>query len=306
MLGGLTLYRDRDRIPLGRVVNAARLLAYLAYHLGRELPREHLREILWPDDEFDDKHDDGPPDRRGNLRRALHDLRRLLTPAGQECTTVLRTDGDRVYLDPEAVSTDVAEFRNAWRLATRHPSILRGGAPQGEEPKELPSFADGPGCGAVAPQSEPSDTSQVRVLTEAIELYQGRFLLGYSDRWIEAAAEELEVIYRKALRQLLTSLRESNPQQAFVYAQKALETSYRDEEDYLAAMRLALDLGRADRTLSLHRELARWLARIPGRNPGDEAQQLLAEARRREDVRVSEDGYRPHPVTGIKGYSAPK
>ena len=49
LFGGLRLYGpDGTPIPM-RSIKAAQLLSYLAYHSGRDLPRELLAEIVWPE-----------------------------------------------------------------------------------------------------------------------------------------------------------------------------------------------------------------------------------------------------------------
>jgi DNA-binding SARP family transcriptional activator/tetratricopeptide (TPR) repeat protein len=75
------------------------LLAYLALHPGRPLPRDRLTALLWPD----------VPDAqaRQSLRQALVGLRRVLSKTG-----ALVIDADAVAVDPSRVDVDVVRFEH--------------------------------------------------------------------------------------------------------------------------------------------------------------------------------------------------
>ncbi|HVK02867.1 MAG TPA: AAA family ATPase, partial [Armatimonadaceae bacterium] len=111
MLGGLRV-RCRDR-TLARFPSrkAAALLAYLALNPGRFHARDALAEMLWPD---------APrASQLHNLRLTLSRLRGMLAPDD----ALLDADRLAVRLDPDAFTTDVAEFEDA--VARKDPDAAR-------------------------------------------------------------------------------------------------------------------------------------------------------------------------------------
>jgi predicted ATPase/Tfp pilus assembly protein PilF len=114
LLGGLRVQQGEQRtITRFRTRQTGALLAYLAYHLGRHLPREVLIEAIWPDAEARTG--------RNNLRIALHSLRSQLEPPGVPAGAVLQTDRFAAGLNPAAVVTDVGEFLAAVQKAETAP-----------------------------------------------------------------------------------------------------------------------------------------------------------------------------------------
>lgn len=81
------------------------LLAYLAYNLRQQHPREVLIEMLWPA---------SPPETgRNNLRLALASLRRQLEPPQVPTGSVIQANRVAIGLDPTAIVTDVAAFESS-------------------------------------------------------------------------------------------------------------------------------------------------------------------------------------------------
>jgi TolB-like protein/DNA-binding SARP family transcriptional activator/Flp pilus assembly protein TadD len=78
---------------------ARALLAYLARHSGRRAPRDRLGALLWGRC--------GDERARINLRQTLMLVRKALPHAAGPCVI---SDGDALYLDPDHVKVDVAEF----------------------------------------------------------------------------------------------------------------------------------------------------------------------------------------------------
>jgi predicted ATPase len=109
LLGELRVQQGERTITRFRTRQTGALLAYLAYHLGRHLPREVLIEAIWPDAEARTG--------RNNLRIALHSLRSQLEPAGVPAGAVLQADRFAVGLNTAAVVTDVAGFLAALQQA---------------------------------------------------------------------------------------------------------------------------------------------------------------------------------------------
>lgn len=92
----------------------AALLAYLAYHLHREHPREILIDLLWPECDLDAG--------RNRLNVAVSTLRHLLESSPSAGGRVLLTDRASVRLNPDAVTTDATEFEASIRAAARSPT----------------------------------------------------------------------------------------------------------------------------------------------------------------------------------------
>ena len=91
------------------------LLAYLAFHPGKGLPREKLVNLLWSDRE--------DAQARGSLRQALVTLRRDLE--GIDPAPLL-FERDTIAGDAAAISSDVVEFQ--WLAASSAPDDLRQAA----------------------------------------------------------------------------------------------------------------------------------------------------------------------------------
>lgn len=85
-----------------------------------------------------------------NLRVALHSLRRSLEPPGVPKGAVLRADRASVTLNPDSVETDVEQFEAAIESAGR----------------------------------AGMEAEKTRRLEEAVELYRGELLPGYSQDWV--------------------------------------------------------------------------------------------------------------------------
>ena len=87
---------------------AKALLAYLARHPGRRTSRERVAALLW----------DGRGDERAriNVRQTLMLVRKALSMAACPCVI---SDGDALYLHPEHVEVDVAQFD----VLCREPSV---------------------------------------------------------------------------------------------------------------------------------------------------------------------------------------
>ncbi len=111
MFGGLRVYLGEQLIARFTTQKAASLLAYLACHRRETHPREVLIELLWPESE--------PKAGRASLSQALSSLRRQLEPPGVPTGALLQTTYASVGLNADAVTTDVAAFEMALRLAAQ-------------------------------------------------------------------------------------------------------------------------------------------------------------------------------------------
>src|SRR5206468_2305231 len=144
-----------------RTRKTAEMLAYLAYHRTRSHPREILIDLLWPECE--------PDVARHNLSVALSWRRHQIEPPGTPPGTLLLADRFSLRLNPEAVTTDVAELEAA--------------------------------LSAAAALSEPPE--RAAHLTHAVELYRGELLPGFYSDWIFPEQQRLEELFQHALRHLI-------------------------------------------------------------------------------------------------------
>jgi DNA-binding SARP family transcriptional activator len=94
LFGGLRAVNGNHVVTRFPTWKTGALLGYLAYDADRRHPREVLIDLLWQDDEKDKG--------QRSLRMALTFLRRHLP--------FVLSNRSAVWLDPAAVTTDVAEF----------------------------------------------------------------------------------------------------------------------------------------------------------------------------------------------------
>src|SRR5437867_3710084 len=109
MLGGLRVVGPDGVITRFPSQKTGALLAYLAYHVHRQHPRETLIELLWPEGNLEAG--------RLSLRVTLSALRIQLEPTG----IGLLANRNEVGLDPTTVTTDAAEFEAALVTADSAP-----------------------------------------------------------------------------------------------------------------------------------------------------------------------------------------
>jgi predicted ATPase/DNA-binding winged helix-turn-helix (wHTH) protein len=126
LLGGFSLQSDHQTLDRLRSRAATVLLAKLALSPQRDVPREGLADMLWPDAEAEVG--------RSRLRQTLSLLRAVLEPPGGP--PVLHADRRSLRLVTEAVWCDAVEFEQSARRAdhTRAHSLYRG--------ELLPGFYD--------------------------------------------------------------------------------------------------------------------------------------------------------------------
>src|SRR6185436_4490920 len=140
-----------------------RILAYLASAPDLQASREEIVSILWPESSEDAI--------RRNLHPAVSWLRRSVWPGGGAGGVVLLRDG--VYsLDPTLHwEVDVRLFLERIEDGARH--LARGRGEEAEASWEA-----------------------------AWRLYQGAFLQGWSERWVQAQRDELQLRFTDLLRRL--------------------------------------------------------------------------------------------------------
>src|SRR5579871_164283 len=236
LFGQLCVQQPGRTITRFRTKKAAELLAYLACYRHRQHAREALIEMLWPEETLEAA--------RNRLSVELNSLRRQLEPPGVPAGAILRADRTSVQLNPDAYTTDVAEFEAALQTA-------------GQEEK---------------------DTAQAVLLIAAIELYRGELLPGYYGEWVLTERERLSDAYFNALRQLtgcLARLREF--ERALDYARRAVQADPLREASYRDLMRLYCVVGRPAAALELYGDLERILQETLGAAPSVATQELVAQ-----------------------------
>src|SRR5579871_4565546 len=142
LLGGLRIIQGERVITRFRTHKFGALLAYLACFRQLAHRRETLIEMLWPDC-------DTEPGRH-RLSMALSSLRYQLEPPGVPAGAILRADRFSVQVNPDAVTTDVAEFEANMQIAAK----------------------------------TRSRSERAQRLTDAVALYTGPLLPGYYEDWV--------------------------------------------------------------------------------------------------------------------------
>jgi len=105
LFGGLRFIRAGRALTRFRTQQTGSLLAYLAFHLDRAIPREVLIEMLWPGCE--------PARGRHSLSVALSSLRHQLEPPDVPPASVIVADRFTLRLRGDAVTSDVLDFAHA-------------------------------------------------------------------------------------------------------------------------------------------------------------------------------------------------
>lgn len=211
LFNGLSVSQGQQTFHRFRTQKTGELLAYLALNQSRTLTRDELADAIWGDSHVEAA--------RTSLRTALASLRRQLELPGTETNSVLYANRTVVRLQPDAFTTDVAEFEAACR------------------------DADSPEAPLSAQQ-------------EAVRRYSGDLLPGCYADWATAERERLHQAYQHALRQLLTTYWKSGEQEkALELTSRLIAADPLREESYLLKMRLYAALGRRSEAL---RCFERW------------------------------------------------
>lgn len=230
LLGGLEIdWGDRHDAGLeSRKVDA--LFVYLLCHPGREMSREHLGALLWPER--------SPESARRNLRQALYNLNHALTKV--ECRQYLHAERRSLSFElPTDAEIDTADFEDAVRrgLHRREPDEQAlTHAAQLYRGEFLEGFS--------LPDSEPFDEWQAT----------------QRNRYREMAIQVL-----KTLSDHLQSQGETD--RALLYARRVLDIDPLAEPAHRDLMKLFTVSGRRTAALSQYEELTRTLQRELGVDP---------------------------------------
>jgi non-specific serine/threonine protein kinase len=234
MLGPFGLIRGSHSTTRFRQTKEIVLLAYLALNPQKAHSRDRLIDLLWPDAE--------PQAARANLNNVLSGLRRQLEAEGISKGSVLLTDRHTVALNPQRLTTDVADF-DARLHQARSASLAE----------------------------------RARLLEQAVALYRGDLLEGYYEEWQLRLQSAYRDRFREALvdwsQDLETQQEWEGAQQA---AQRAMEVDPLQEDAILVLMRVLARQGKATKAIETYRAFQDRLCEELGADP-TQAMQLFAE-----------------------------
>lgn len=240
LLGGFTVaWRDQPLDGFNYDKMRA-LLAYLALEHARDHSRETLAALLW---------ESSPSDTwRGNLRRTLSDLRRVLeAPTGLDLFVATKNS---LRLRPTGL-IDALRFRQAPQRCASHPAC-----------QQCPS------C--------------IEELETAVALYRGDFLAGLDlpdcpdfEDWLLLQRESLRC-HALALLEHLSNLFEQRGerQRALPHARRLVELDPWQESGQLRLMRLLAQNGQHAAALSQYESFRNQLWKELGVHPGKDCQAL--------------------------------
>jgi predicted ATPase/DNA-binding SARP family transcriptional activator len=234
------------------------LLGYLACFLHRSHPRDLLIELFWPDVDVEAG--------RASLRSALPLLRRLLEPPGVTLGSLLLADRQTVRLDPERVTTDVAEFEWNLQAATR---------------------AASPG-------------EQALLLERALSSYGGELLPGYYEPWVLTERERLAAAYVAALRQLAAArVQQGDFEGAIDAVRRAVHADPLEEAAHFDLIQYYAAAGQMAAARRHYRELERLLKAEMEITPSRSLQELLEAGERMSQISL------PAPAASASPERAP-
>lgn len=218
LLTGLQVQLGERTIARFSTQKAAALLAYLACHSGQTHPREVLIDMLWPDTILRAG--------RASLSQALSSLRRQLEIPGIPAGALIQTTYSTVGLNPDVITTDVAEFEAALRSA-----------------------------------AQVTDSEQrARFLTEAVECYRGELLPGFYEDWVLVEQQRLADLHFQASRRLVAHLEQAGePDRALDFACRVVAADPLREEAHCDLIRLYVATGQPAVARRQYRELERVL-----------------------------------------------
>jgi predicted ATPase/DNA-binding SARP family transcriptional activator len=262
LFGGLTLCRNEERITRFATQKTATLLAYLAFYRHKPHPREVLIEFLWPDSE--------PDAGRNRLSTLLSYLRHLLEPPGTQAGTVVVADRTTVHLNPDAVTTDVAEFERLLQNAAR---------------TEV-------------------GTKRLGLLQLAVSLYRDELLPGSYEAWIGSAQARLSERFTEALQELSLAYEQAGEiESALTTIERAVQTDPYREAAHRTKMRLQAALGRPDAVRESYRVLEQLFRQELGASLSATTREL-AERLQRDPQAIVREQETPRPLA-LKASPAP-
>jgi DNA-binding SARP family transcriptional activator len=254
LLGTLQVSLDGEPITGFRAETAQALLAYLAMHAGVPCHRASLAGLLWSDY--------GESSALTDLRQALRRLRRAIGD-GDASPPFLQTTRTTIALNPESdYWLDVDAFTAALDAVQGH----------AHRPVET--------CAVCAQR-----------LGEAVELYRGEFLAGFSldsalfEEWVVVERERLHGQALEALGHLAAYHEaQGTYEEAVRYARRALALELWREEAHRALMRVLALSGQRSAALAQYDVCRHILEEDLGVEPGEETTRLYERIREEADL----------------------
>lgn len=227
MFGGFTLGANPNQKLRTRKTES--LAALLALKPGHPYLRETLAALFWPDD--------APESARQSLRMALSNLRTALG------TDAVRADKLRVSLDPDRLTSDVAEFESLLKHAKSNPETT------------------------------------VQNLEQAFALVTGPFLPGFESDWVTAETYRLHELLAEAAL-IFAELKTNEPNDAVPVLKRILALVGCREDLHIALMRLYVAAGLPSLAVAQFETLERELDDLWGEQPSEAALVVLDSAPR--------------------------
>ena len=249
VLGRLRATNGERELTRFRTTKAAALFAYLACHPYEPHARETLIDWLWPDSTLDAG--------RNGLSTALSHLRHPLELPGIAPGTVLRADRAAIQLNPDAIQTDIGDFKAALHKADKARSA----------------------------------EARIEALTSALALYEGELLPGFYDDWVMQERQHLAALVERAATQLVTHFKAARqPDAAIEYARRLTLVDPSNEAAHRELMQLYAAQGQNAAALRQYRLLEQHLARLLDARPSAASRALARalEAQEGEQGRGSE------------------
>lgn len=222
------------------------LFIYLACQPDQRYSREHLATLLWGETTHSRA--------RYNLRRALWHLRGAVEEVGLDPDAILTTDESWIQLGPSAPCwVDVLDFEHVLKTA----------------------FQD--------LQSQFSSTSErVRRIQEALDLYRGEFLTGFSisnapnfEEWLTLERERLFLLFLRALTSLIQGfIAWGERDEAIAACQRLLAADPLQEDIHRLLMRLYWETGQRTHALRQYHTYRDLLRRDLDIEPMEETREL--------------------------------
>jgi predicted ATPase/DNA-binding SARP family transcriptional activator/Tfp pilus assembly protein PilF len=233
LLGTLCARSDDQTFLRFSASKTGAVLACLAFNLGQSVTRESLIERLWAEEGLDRG--------RHNLRQSLTLLRRQFEPTDAMKGVVFTANHQYIRMSPDAVTTDVLEFRAGL-------SQIRNAPPE----------------------------KRLELMRQVADLYHGDFLPGYFEDWILVERERLINQYIRLLRQILTQLRDQKQyEEALEYGLRAVAAAPLRDDVYVEVFELYQHLDRPKEAWDLYRRQARLFRKQLGAAPSNEVKSLL-------------------------------
>lgn len=238
LLGGFEVSVGGEPVSGFESQNVRALLAYLACHGGRELPRSQLASLLWSN------QDEATALR--NLRQALYNLRGALLSAGCAESPIL-TSHRTLRLHPGALNLDLALFSESLRM---------GRSDNGIDASHL----------ARAAQAYTGDFLTGFYLNDSPDF----------EEWMVGEQERLREEAVAALRDLVSHHTQAGSYPlGLQYARQLLRIEPFSEETHRNLIYLYALSGRRSRALSHYEEMSRLFERELGVEPLPETQKLI-------------------------------